>query len=234
MTKQVRWKCEHCESGVLAPTKPRRNDVRRYCLPCSQRTGKLVERFAPSLQTQRTKRQAIVAKKTDRKREQIKNEKQQQRAAQRCDAQRRQIIHAEAKRIWKYMEEYHNGKPLPRINIAKGRGSQMGHATYWANSIQINVDAVQDKYSSKRVWQVLAHELAHCAQPPVTKPGSKNHDSHHRKFYYCLRDAFQKRWKCEISFHEVSTWGYSVDHIIMKQAQQHINWELPNQTTKEG
>ena len=42
--KQSRWKCPTCGHGLLAPTRPRRNDVRRYCLPCSSKAGVLVER----------------------------------------------------------------------------------------------------------------------------------------------------------------------------------------------
>ena len=50
MTKQARWKCEKCNDGLLAPSRPRKNDVRRYCLPCSAKQGTLVERIAPALE----------------------------------------------------------------------------------------------------------------------------------------------------------------------------------------
>lgn len=226
MTKQVRWKCGHCESGVLAPSKPRRDDVRRYCLPCSQRTGKLVERTSPTLEKQRERRAAFVNQKVQRKREQQKQINNAARNEKKIAKQRAIKINNEAKRIWRYMEPFHKGRPLPRIVIAEGRGSQNGHATYWLNQIQINVDREQGEYKGKRVWHVLAHELAHCAAPPVITNG--NRDVHHRMFYQCLKHAFEKRWKCAISFHEVTTYGYSVDAIIMKQARQHINWELPN------
>lgn len=44
-----RWRCSRCGSGCKAPSAPRKNDVRRYCLPCSEETGKLVERvLSPS------------------------------------------------------------------------------------------------------------------------------------------------------------------------------------------
>jgi hypothetical protein len=63
MTKQVRWKCAICDHGLLAPTKPRKNDVRRYCLPCSSKSGKLVERVAPSLEKQREQQEGSSQEK---------------------------------------------------------------------------------------------------------------------------------------------------------------------------
>jgi len=71
MTKQARWKCPICNDGLLAPMKPRRNDVRRYCLPCSAKSGRLVDRLAPSLEKQREKRTAVVRQKRKAKRVRI-------------------------------------------------------------------------------------------------------------------------------------------------------------------
>ena len=53
-----RWVCPKCDVGVLAPIRPRKNNVLRYCLPCSQVTGKLVERFCPSLDDARNAKAA--------------------------------------------------------------------------------------------------------------------------------------------------------------------------------
>lgn len=225
MTKQVRWKCANCDHGLLAPTKPRKNDVRRYCLPCSGKTGKLVERIAPTLEKQRTAKKAAVKKKTVAKRATVAKRTAPAKAQQRVDAQRAKMIHAEAEKIWKLMQPYHKGKPLPKIVIARGRnhGSQYGHAG--RNYIQVNVDRSQCVSRSKRVWEVLAHELCHIAVPPIYRNGAR--DVHSREFYRCLRDAWQRRWKCEISFAEVSTWGYSVDYIIQRQASHLIDWVLP-------
>lgn len=50
------WTCPKCSSTRRAPSKPRKNDVRRYCLTCSDETGKLVERVCPALEKRREKR----------------------------------------------------------------------------------------------------------------------------------------------------------------------------------
>jgi hypothetical protein len=69
-----RWVCPSCASGKLAPGRPRKDDVRRYCLPCSEKTGRLVERTCPALEAERTKRaeRAKTKREKARKREQAK------------------------------------------------------------------------------------------------------------------------------------------------------------------
>jgi predicted SprT family Zn-dependent metalloprotease len=54
--RQVRWSCPNGCPGVLAPTKPRRDDVRRYCLACSAKSGRLVERASTALERARQAR----------------------------------------------------------------------------------------------------------------------------------------------------------------------------------
>lgn len=233
MAKQVRWKCPNCDDGLLAPSRPRRNDVRRYCLPCSTKSGRLVDRLAPSLDKQREKRTAIVQQQNKEKRVRVAKKLQPKKEQQRIDEMRAKMIHKEAERIWELMKPYHKGRQLPQITIAKGqnRGRQYGHADSYSKYIQVNVDREQSVRRSKRVWQVLAHELCHCAVPPIIRNGAR--DVHSREFYHCLRDIWQRRWACEISFAKVSTWGYSVDYIIHGQADDNIKWVLPTVTIDE-
>lgn len=233
MAKQVRWKCPNCDDGLLAPSRPRRNDVRRYCLPCSAKSGRLVDRLAPALDKQREKRSAVVAIKNKEKRVRVAKKLQPKKEQQRIDEMRSKMIRKEAERIWELMKPYHKDKQLPQITIAKGqnRGRQYGHADSYSKYIQVNVDREQSVRRSKRVWQVLAHELCHCAVPPIYRNGAR--DVHSREFYHCLRDIWQKRWGCEISFAKVSTWGYSVDYIIHDQADDNIKWVLPTVTIDE-
>lgn len=70
----TRWTCPNGKHpAVLAPTKPRRDDVRRYCLPCSEAKGRLVQRVAPTLEARREcaeeKRKLAAKVKTERTRE---------------------------------------------------------------------------------------------------------------------------------------------------------------------
>jgi len=59
-----RWKCpQDIHPGVLAPSKPRKNDIRRYCIPCSQKSGRLTERIAPAV----AKARAVAAERAVKK-----------------------------------------------------------------------------------------------------------------------------------------------------------------------
>lgn len=46
--KRKRWVCPLCKVGKLGLQRPRRDDVIRYCFPCSEQTGRMVERIKVS------------------------------------------------------------------------------------------------------------------------------------------------------------------------------------------
>jgi hypothetical protein len=59
MPKRRRWDCPAGEhAGQLAPARLRKDDIRRYCIPCSTKSGRLTERVAPSLVRESTARAA--------------------------------------------------------------------------------------------------------------------------------------------------------------------------------
>jgi hypothetical protein len=232
-TKQVRWKCAKCDSGVLAPSKPRKDDIRRYCLPCSEEAGRLQMRVAPALEKQRERSAMSNKKKNQRKRQTaskratVKNQKAATLKA------RQRMFDKEAARIWDLMEPWHknkyNGKvPKVVLGLAKtvGHGGG-GHATTWNHTVQVNLSQLQTATSQKYAWHVLAHELAHCACPPVLTNGKR--DVHHREFYLCLKAAVEKRWKTQVSFYEVTgQYGYSVDRIIERQVYTKVVFPVPS------
>jgi hypothetical protein len=64
--RNVRWVCptEGCLTPtVLAPSRPRSDDVRRFCLECSDRTGRLVRRVPPALVKEREAKKVRAAEK---------------------------------------------------------------------------------------------------------------------------------------------------------------------------
>ena len=65
--KLKRWSCPQCRAGVLAPSRPRKNNVKRYCLSCSEKKGVLVERVCPSLDKKRSERKSASIKKAKTK-----------------------------------------------------------------------------------------------------------------------------------------------------------------------
>lgn len=63
-TTRVRWNCPTGEHpGVLASTRPAKDSIVRYCLPCSEKTGKLTARVAPALERKRAAAAETAANK---------------------------------------------------------------------------------------------------------------------------------------------------------------------------
>lgn len=63
-----KWTCPRCEDTILAPDRPRKDDVRRYCLPCSEKTGRLVERACPARERERERKKRQRSEAAKRKR----------------------------------------------------------------------------------------------------------------------------------------------------------------------
>lgn len=63
-TKKKRWVCPICNVGKLGGQRPAKDNIIRYCLPCSEKTGKLVLRICPADETKKRKKaEALAAKK---------------------------------------------------------------------------------------------------------------------------------------------------------------------------
>lgn len=81
--KNYRWVCPNCGKGKLAPSRLRKIDVRRYCLPCSEKAGVLVERSVPVLEKKRAEKrqraQAKAARKAKAKRERERPRRERER-----------------------------------------------------------------------------------------------------------------------------------------------------------
>lgn len=226
-TKQARWKCPQCGAGILAPTKPRMDDVRRYCLPCSGKTGRLVERIAPALEA---KREQAVAKRRE------KAHHKRQVARRRANTPRVQAhrtysregehgmpLKKECARLWKMLAKMPptlhgarraistvtNSKP-PRIQLME-RGWRVNSE----GELFINSGYAGLAYMGRGLitvkpnvsWGTLAHEIIHMA-------GYQFHDA---DFYEALKWLTERRFKTRIDFSTVTRYGYAIDHLIRAQ-----------------
>lgn len=54
----MKWRCPICHAVKLAPSRPRAEDVRRYCLGCSEKQGVLVRRVCDVQQGRRDRAKA--------------------------------------------------------------------------------------------------------------------------------------------------------------------------------
>lgn len=219
--KQRRWVCGECNDGVLAPSKPRRDDVRRYCLDCSKRTGKLIERTCPALDRERA---ASTAKRTERakaKRETATRQRTAAKATEKAKLNRHfsakhpvtgEVVDArkELPKVWRAAR-----KVEPRLRerppeLVASRGS--GSYAYTAYG-EIHLAECAG-------WLTLVHEVAHFVR---AAQGNRRRDDgkravHDRAFYYVLKDIVEQLVPdLRISFYGVTKWGYSVDGVIAQQ-----------------
>lgn len=67
-TKRYRWACPICNKGALGPSRPRKDNAVRYCLPCTAKTGKLVARTCPALDSKRDRKTQAKKEVNERKR----------------------------------------------------------------------------------------------------------------------------------------------------------------------
>ena len=65
--KRKKWVCPECGKGKLGLQRPRKNDIVRYCFPCSEKSGYLVERISPKDEAKKAKKAAKKAKKAAKK-----------------------------------------------------------------------------------------------------------------------------------------------------------------------
>lgn len=221
MSKQVRWKCAICDHGLLAPTKPRKNDVRRYCLPCSSKTGKLVERIAPSLEKKREQRSAVIKEQNKVKRERTATKLQPLKERKKREAQRQRIFEKEADRIWALFFPNGTTRKRPPIKLVYSRnGGVSGLWDGWTVLVRIS----RRSCGGANEWETLAHELCHAV---VGSRHRDNEGSHGRTFYTTLKPVIEKRWGVRMDWSFINgytdtskSWGYKVDWAMIRQLQE--------------
>jgi len=220
MAKQVRWKCEMCDDGLLAPSRPRKNDVRRYCLPCSAKRGTLVERTAPALEKKREKRTELIQQKNKEKRVRVAKKLQPVKERQARAKQRRAIFEKEADRIWNLFYPEGTFRKRPSIKIVFSRNRGCSGVNYGGSSILLRISRTSS--GGADVWETLAHELCHSVVPTSSKNGS-----HGKPFYVALKNVVEKRWKVRMDWSSINgytdsshSWGYKVDWLMRAQLEK--------------
>ena len=166
--KRVRWACPNGCPAVLAPSRPRRDDVARYCLPCSAKRGRLVLRVAPALEAKRAAKAAAT--------------KTKKATAVARTAERETAYHTvhgvdlreELKKLWSLpiahelrakLDPNELDRTAPPKLVVRNRSAgagRMGVAWWQRHEILINRVPGQDAH---HVRDTLAHEVAHILTP---------------------------------------------------------------------
>lgn len=135
-------------------------------------------------------------------------------------------IKTEARRLWKYLEPWHKGRPLPEIRVHTERvtlgkiddgfeirilqNSVAGRAHINEGLIYLEPEASQ---------HTLAHELAHMAVGSHYRRGRQG--PHDETFYRALIHVQEKRWKIDIRTYGIDRWGpWTAEPIIERQIPQ--------------
>lgn len=194
-----RWVCPKCGAGTNGPERPRRDDVRRYCLDCSAETGRLVERVAPALERQRAQAREKSAAKTTRKRETAREKAIAQRSIGGFD------LLAEAKRIWNLptMKELHRGKELPPIEWRRSptKFRTSGHCDYYSRRIVITIGT-----DAADAIETVEHELMHAVV------GDEGHSA---RYWSLVRSVAKEAWPdAPFNFADAPTRGWALSRYI--------------------
>jgi hypothetical protein len=173
-----RWVCPHCGGGVNGVERPRKDDVRRYCLDCSVDTGRLVERTCPALERQR----AVQGEKSAAKRTATKEREREAIKARYfvgdLDLQK------EAQRLWRLpvmKEQRRWRKRLPDIEFRRSARKRYTSGRSFGGRVVLTMGS-----DPIGVREVLLHELVHEVLP---------RNVHHADpFYRVLLRAAREAW----------------------------------------
>ncbi len=231
------WVCPSCGGGLLAPGRPRRDDVRRYCLPCSEATGRLVARTCPAADRERAARAERGREAALRSTERARSERTASRQVQVIDgsldrsmldvwetAERMlglpSLRALQGRRRWTVVPP--GGKrrnSVYQVSIVLRRSSMLGargKATYWSNTMTLTVG----RCVREELEELIVHELTHLIVG--AKCGSSKRFEHHGEhFRVALLQAAFDYWPAIRA--EVRNEGkvYAMDRRIWRAAREH-------------
>lgn len=203
-TPMKRWVCPTCSGGINAPSRPRKDDVRRYCLPCSAKTGRLVERSCPSLErvraikTEKTTAQRLAKQKEERAAARAERERRAARIKKWTEQAEREALErrtalgvdllVEAERLWNlpYIKQQPSWRPkLPTFEFHRSEHKvhTSGHCWGHGSRARITVTIGRDECEA---FAALLHEIIHAVMP--------NGEHHGERFWMTLRSASREAW----------------------------------------
>lgn len=180
--RRVRWACPNGCAAVLASTRPPKDATARFCLACSERSGRLVRRLAPALERERAVSEA-------RRKERSAKEREREKAQELARWSVAGVDFREALRFaWSLptAKEWRSRRGLrsepPALHLRRSREQIRGcygRAWPWLHKIQVRT--IEGETDARRELQTLLHEIAHILT------GKDSAGLYHgAKFYACL------------------------------------------------
>jgi hypothetical protein len=166
--KRKRWVCPTGDHpGVLGPGKPAANNIVRFCLPCSAKTGFLVERTCPANEKKREKAGEAAKEKAKKKRDAKRKKEVDQFFAGGVDIRRRFKALKKLK-AWKAGRFYTVRNAEITVRRRRDGGHVSGHAKTYRGNIVVTIPVSATR---GQVEMLLLHELAHLAARLGSKHG---------------------------------------------------------------
>lgn len=224
--KRVRWECPNgLHPGVLGSTRPRANATVRYCLPCSEAAGVLVERTAPALE--RKRRVKVEAK---RERKTTAKDRAQASLVERArivcmDAAGREVVVdliAEVEECARLLGVKHPAVMVRHMRNLPGTGAS-GRAWPEKRTVSFTFDRSHgiDNGSAEYLRALALHEVCHLADTRRVKQTKRGTRSrwHGPQFKRKLLDAARERWPQIVGFTDDRFVGtraaYDLDEMIV-------------------
>jgi len=178
----TRWVCTRCGSGKLAPSRPRADDVRRYCLSCSEATGRLVRRSAPSLEARRERkavaRRAATQRASERERERVTERHTVAGVDVRVEWARLLRLPFVAQRLRDRCMR------TVKLSVYRAEGTRSsGHCKWHGGRVHVTLGL---EIALAELQTLLAHELAHA----ITPVGEVHGEAWRNTYALLLRDAY--------------------------------------------
>ncbi len=154
-TTKKRWVCPTCNTGILAPSKLRKMDSRRYCLKCSAKSTLLVERACPSREATASKKAKARNRSAEKRLATIKANRDAQPYRLRKD-----LIRIDFEKLRKM--------PCWPVRIPKSivlgihHSLALGTSGHCWGRYRIHITTGRN-VTRERIIEVLVHELAHAA-----------------------------------------------------------------------
>jgi hypothetical protein len=191
--------CPNGCPGVRAPERMRRDDVRRYCLDCSKRTGRLVKRDSPVLERRRAASVEHSQKKAATKRRAATRARVT--AAERTDARytvgdfdmRDALARMQRLSVFDHTHASHTWGPIDFTLSRSTQAKYVGRARYWERKITCTMS--RDNPDAAKALELLLHEVCHIAvnTPDHHLPnGRRRRDVHGDAFKRMLIDAAEE------------------------------------------
>ena len=196
------WTCPNPNhKGVRAPGRMRKDDVRRFCWPCSLEVGTLVERHAPALEA---KRKNARDARLEKERVQRSRQRELRTARETIDGV---DVGKEIARLIKLpalrdeLPARLRGKSVP-LNLERGNGRYSGRA--WPRTrIHLRLGQIP----AAEVRAIICHELAHYVLP--------EREHHSDRWARCYARVIREAYGVDVGS-PIGRSKYDLDRLIIR------------------